>query len=139
MRRLATAAAAAVTVVAGVAAPAGAAPAPGPHSRHVCATAPVGAAACAAIVRTDAHGTPMAAAAPSGYGPSDLRSAYNLPATGGGGRTVAIVDAYNDPTAESDLAVYRSQYGLPPCTTGNGCFAKVNQNGGSSYPATSGG
>src|SRR5690349_13378831 len=100
MRRLATAAAAAVTVVAGVAAPA-----PGPHSRHVCATARAGAAACAALVRTDAHGTPMAAAAPSGYGPSDLRSAYNLPAAGGGRRTVAIVDAYNDPTAESDLAV----------------------------------
>ena len=49
--------------------------------------------------------------------------------------TVAIVDAYDDPNAESDLAAYRSQYGLAACTTANGCFRKVNQNGGTSYPA----
>ena len=47
---------------------------------------------------------------------------------------MAIVDAYNDPNAESDLAVYRSTYGLPACTTANGCFRKVNQYGGTSYP-----
>ncbi len=73
-----------------------------------------------------------------GYDPADLRSAYNLP-TGsqGTGQTVAIVDAYNDPDAESDLAAYRSQYGLPACTTANGCFKKVNQTGGTtSYPAS---
>ena len=43
--------------------------------------------------------------------------------------TIGIVDAYDDPNAESDLAVYRTQYGLPPCTTANGCFRKVNQSG----------
>src|SRR5208282_4992812 len=65
-----------------------------------------------------------------GYDPADLRSAYNLP-TGsqGTGQTVGIVDAYNDPDAESDLAAYRSQYGLPACTTANGCFKKVSQTG----------
>jgi len=42
---------------------------------------------------------------------------------------VAIVDAFDDPTAESDLAQYRSTYGLPPCTTANGCFKKVGQTG----------
>jgi subtilase family serine protease len=52
---------------------------------------------------------------------------------------VAIVDAYNDPTAEADLAVYRSQFGLPECSTANGCFQKVNQTGGTSYPTTNGG
>src|SRR6185436_8032079 len=52
----------------------------------------------------------------------------------GTGKTIAIVDAYDDPTAESDLAVFSSQYGLPACTTANGCFKKVDQNGGSSYP-----
>lgn len=52
---------------------------------------------------------------------------------------MAIVDAYNDPTAEADLAVYRSQYGLPACTTANGCFKKVNQTGGTSYPRTNAG
>ena len=54
---------------------------------------------------------------------------------GGTGKTVAIVDAYDDPSAEADLAVYRSTYGLPPCTTANGCFRKVDQNGGTAYPA----
>jgi subtilase family serine protease len=64
-----------------------------------------------------------------GYGPSDLRSAYHLNGTSGAGRTVAIVDAMDDPNAESDLAAYRSAYGLPACTTANGCFHKVNQSG----------
>lgn len=72
---------------------------------------------------------------PPGFGPADLQSAYALPSLSAGtGQTVAIVDAYDDVTAESDLAVYRAQYGLPPCTTANGCFRKVNQTGGSTPP-----
>ena len=47
---------------------------------------------------------------------------------------MAIVDAFDDPNAESDLAVYRSQYGLSACTTANGCFKKVNQTGGTDLP-----
>src|SRR5919204_3463706 len=80
---------------------------------------------------------PRAAAAPTaGYGPSDLRSAYGLPSSGGAGQTVAIVDAYGDTTAEADLNTYHSNYGLPPCTTANGCFKKVNQSGAQgSYPS----
>ena len=74
-----------------------------------------------------------------GYTPCDLQSAYQLPAssTGAGtGQTVAVVDAYDAPTAEADLNVYRSTYGLSPCTTANGCFKKVNQNGvQGSYPS----
>jgi subtilase family serine protease len=35
--------------------------------------------------------------------------------------------------------VFSSQYGLPACTTANGCFTKVNQTGGSSYPRTDSG
>lgn len=87
-------------------------------------------------VRTISSAT---AATPSGYGPPQLQSAYKLNTSGGAGRTVAIVDAYNDPNAESDLAVYRSQYGLPACTTANGCFRKVGENGGSSLPAANAG
>ncbi|HEV3320704.1 MAG TPA: S8 family serine peptidase [Solirubrobacteraceae bacterium] len=64
-----------------------------------------------------------------GFSPSDLRSAYKLPAKGGYGQTVAIVDAYNDPNAESDLAEYRAHYKLPECTKADGCFRKVNQKG----------
>ena len=79
---------------------------------------------------------PLAAAAPAGgYGPTDLQSAYKLP-NAGAGQTVAIVDAFDDSTAETDLATYRSTYGLPPCTTANGCFKKVNQSGvQGSYPS----
>ena len=71
----------------------------------------------------------------SGFGPADFASAYNIPAGLTGSPTVAIVDAQDDPNAESDLAVYRSQFGLPACTTANGCFKKVNQTGGTSYPS----
>src|SRR5207244_4408707 len=72
-------------------------------------------------------------ATPRGFGPVDLQSAYKLPsATAGSGATVAIVDAFDDPKAESDLATYRSQFGLPACTTANGCFRKLNQNGAAS-------
>ncbi|MEU6093467.1 hypothetical protein [Streptomyces sp. NPDC047079] len=76
-----------------------------------------------------------AAAAASGYGPASLQAAYNLPsASGGSGQTVAIADAYDDPNAESDLAVYRSPYGLSARITANGCLKKVDQNGGTSQP-----
>jgi N-acetylneuraminic acid mutarotase len=71
-------------------------------------------------------------------GPADLQNAYRLP-DGGDGRTVAIVDAYGYSKAEADLAVFRSYYGLPACTTGNGCFTTVDQRGGSDFPADNGG
>jgi subtilase family serine protease len=95
----------------------------------------VGHYACFAMRRADLGFTPRSAispqAAPSGYGPSSLQSAYKLPATGSG-RRVYIVDAYDDPNAASDLSTYRSQFGLPACTTANGCFQKLNQNGATS-------
>jgi subtilase family serine protease len=106
-----------------------------------------GTAHCYAKVVTDARGNirewaPAAGltrnAVPSGFGPSDLRSAYGItpPAgTPGSGPTIAIVDAYGYTNAEADLAKYRAQYGLGSCTTANGCFKKVNQNGvQGSYP-----
>jgi len=114
-------------------------------------------ALCHALVRTDVRGkAPGAVGGPSSggaspnalgnngaYDPSYLQSAYNLTslsATNGSGQTIAIVDAYDDPNAEKDLASYRSFFGLPPCTTANGCFRKVNQNGKQgSYPRRNGG
>ena len=83
------------------------------------------------VVREAGSDTPPS----GGYGPSQLQSAYNLAAASaadGTGQTVALVDAYDYPSAEADLAVYRSQYGLPPCTTANGCFEKVNEDGATS-------
>jgi len=69
--------------------------------------------------------------------PSELRAIYNIPysATQGSGHTIAVVDAYGASTAEADLATFSTQWGLPACTTANGCFTKVSQTGGTTYPA----
>jgi Ricin-type beta-trefoil lectin domain len=107
----------------------------GAPARRACpAPTRAGTMACLTLVRTDRRPEARLAhdAAPAGfgYGPSDLQSAYSLPSTSAGaGRTVAVVDAYDDPSAAADLATYRSAYGLPACTTANGCFEKVNENG----------
>lgn len=71
-----------------------------------------------------------------GYSPENLRDAYKLPSLSAGtGQTVAVVDAFDDPDAESDLKAYRAHYKLSECTATGGCFRKVNQAGGtSSYP-----
>jgi N-acetylneuraminic acid mutarotase len=71
-------------------------------------------------------------------GPNEIRSAYQLP-DAGAGMTVAIVDAFGYDNAEADLAVWRAHYGLPPCTTDNGCFTKIDQRGGTAYPEEDGG
>jgi subtilase family serine protease len=104
------------------------------NARAVCPAA-IAAANCHAWVVTDANGNPKATALPAGLGSADFASAYKLPTTTAGvGQTVAIVDAFDDPTVASDLAVYRSTFGLPACTTANGCFRKVDQRGGSVFP-----
>ena len=65
-----------------------------------------------------------------------MKAAYGFSTsdTAGSGMTIAIVDAYDLPTAENDLNVFSQQFGLPACTTANGCFTKVNQTGGTNYP-----
>ncbi len=84
---------------------------------------------------------PQASTSPTGLSPATIKSVYSFStsSTAGAGKTIAIVDAYDDPTAESDLGVFNSQYGLPACTTANGCFSKVNQTGGTSYPRVNSG
>jgi subtilase family serine protease len=137
LRRLAlTLVTGAALATAGLSVSATAAATTGHHtSERTCAAAThAGYAACLARVVTDSTGKPAVTAAPAGYGAPDIRAAYNLGSASGAGKTVAIVDAYDDPTAESDLGVYRSQYGLAACTTANGCFRKVNQTGGTTYP-----
>ena len=106
-------------------------------------------ASCGAHVVTDQNGQPRwhrnaefflphamsPMALPFGLGPADLASAYKVTSGGSAAITIAIVDAYGYANAESDLSTYRNMYGLPACTTANGCFTKVDQNGGTSYPA----
>jgi subtilase family serine protease len=134
---------------------AGAAPSSsGLHHRNdrVCSAPARGFAACDAVRQdtVDAAGRLVSTATagpdrlrrrvlPDGYGPADLQSAYNLPVATST-QTVAIVDAYDDPNAASDLATYRTMYGLPPCTVASGCFTKVSQTGSkTSLPRANGG
>ncbi|HUZ01419.1 MAG TPA: S53 family peptidase [Thermomicrobiaceae bacterium] len=117
-------------------------------SQRVCTDAGPGTASCTAEVRTDpaamsatpARGgiKPNAVGNGGAYDPSYLQSAYNvasLAKSAGGGQTVAIVDAYDDPNVAKDLSYYRAYFGLSACTTSSGCFRKVNQTGGSRYPS----
>jgi hypothetical protein len=107
---------------------------PAANVAAVCPPATPGTAECLALRRMDVPQLATASVTPGfvppGLGPAHLQSAYNLPGgNAGSGLTVAIVDAFDLPTAESDLAAYRTQFGLPACTTANGCFRKVQQTG----------
>jgi subtilase family serine protease len=116
---------------------ASAAPSAKLHPARVCAaTTAKGTAACHALKMVDAKGVAPAATAPPGSAldPTELQDAYNLAGLTSGGRTVAIVDAYGYPNLERDLGIYRSQFGLSPCTRANGCLRVINQTGGSSLP-----
>jgi subtilase family serine protease len=101
----------------------------------VCDVTGPGRAGCLAVHHETmtSDGQPVEkSAAWSGFGPADIRDAYGLSASSSA--TVAIVDAFDDPTAEADLATYRNHYNLAPCTTSNGCFTKVDASGGTAYP-----
>jgi len=72
-----------------------------------------------------------AAAAPTGFGPADLQSAYGIDPTKlatSAVPIVAITDAFGYPNLEADLAIYRQTYGLPACTVANGCLKIVGVN-----------
>jgi hypothetical protein len=107
--------------------------------KSVCGDAAPGYMHCDAEVATSTGGVQLRSSAPFGFSPSDLQKAYGVTgaaASKGGDQTIAIVDAFDAPKAESDLATYRAKFGLPACTSANGCFKKVDQNGGTSFPAS---
>ncbi|HEY4457585.1 MAG TPA: S8 family serine peptidase [Pseudonocardiaceae bacterium] len=88
---------------------------------------------CQSEVVTTAPGSdsPLSTPTPAGYGPADLAAAYHLPPQQVGRHgTIAILDAGYYPKLESDLAVYRTQFGLPPCTTADGCLRVISYDGG---------
>ncbi len=131
------------------------------RTRRVCSAAPHGRAACmserlllggesapatARSERQRALGKAQPALNGKPYPgfltPERLHDAYALPdeTAAGSSQTIALVDAFNDPTVEADLAVYDQQFGLPECTRANGCFTELNQEGKASpLPKTSGG
>ncbi len=80
------------------------------------------------LIKFDHKASHGGGGSPSGETPASLGSVYKLPSTGGGG-VIAIVDAFDYPTAENDLNVFSAQFGLPACTTANGCFKKVYASG----------
>ena len=127
------------------------------ETRRVCETPPPGEASCMASVlvarsaaaaahlhplglsATRQPDAPSPAAGDFGLRPQDLHAAYGLPTGAPTSQTIAIVDAYNDPAAETDLRTYDEAFSLPSCTTANGCFKQVNQHGETSnlpFPKT---
>src|SRR3990167_6614203 len=102
---------------------------------------------CHARVVADKGGHPLATTSPTGYSPEQFRTAYNLPSSAIGTPIIAIVDAYDNPNAYSDLSYYSSYFGLPvlPQCVGSiassavPCFKKINQSGGTTYPNTNSG
>ncbi|HEY3902986.1 MAG TPA: hypothetical protein VGM14_03620 [Streptosporangiaceae bacterium] len=107
-----------------------------PHTRPACPTSRSSqTAACMILIRTDIKQKPEGffhgkAPVGFGYGPADLVAAYKL-GSSKAVRKIAVVDAFNDPKAVSDLATYRSAWGLPKCikSTGAGCLTVTNQLG----------
>jgi subtilase family serine protease len=97
---------------------------------------------CHARVISDEKGNPKISIAPSGYGPLQFLKAYSLTGRTLVNQTIAIVDAYDQPSMLQDLNAYSKQFGIPTmsgCSVASGsvsspCFQKVNQNGGNSYP-----
>jgi subtilase family serine protease len=97
--------------------------------------------ACLAEVVTTSPGSKKALSSttPAGYGATDLEKAYGLTGDSGQSGTIAIIDAGAYPTLESDLDVYRAQYGLPACTSASGCLKIADYKGGPPLqPSTSG-
>ncbi len=91
-----------------------------------------------------------ATTSPTGLTPTQIWHAYGFDQIGcgltgttwpnsklcGNGQVIAIVDAYDNPNIESDLATFNKQFGLPPCTKANGCFTKATPQGGPKFDQT---
>lgn len=102
----------------------------------LCGTERFGDVRCHARLIVDDQGKPAASmSTPSGYGPAQLAGAYGLTGKSAGGRTLAIVDAYDQPNIKTDLDTYNATFGLPAFSG----LTKVDQNGGTNYPAVNSG
>ncbi len=104
-------------------------------------------ARCHARVIVNKNGKPQTITTPDAYGPAQLLGAYNLSGIAPSQQIIAIVDAYDHPSIQSDLDTYSAKFGIPslPACTGPvassemPCFQKVDQNGGTNYPVTNAG
>jgi hypothetical protein len=125
---------------------------------HVCPTPALGRAACLALrlvpltAAARAYSHPLAISRSVGAGvsvctppkadegcfgldPGEVHSVYDLPSKSESSKaqTIALIDAYNDPTAEADLETYDQTFGLGECTSTpvnkSKCFTQVNERG----------
>ena len=82
----------------------------------------------------------LSKSSPTGLPPSAIASVYKLSGLSGtsgagAGQIIALIDAYNDPNALSDLNKFNSQYGYPALTTctslsqSGPCFEQVDAQG----------
>src|SRR5580704_2841447 len=78
---------------------------------------------------------PTAPPASDGYAPADLASAYNFNTALTPDATIALVDVYSYAALETDLAAYRSAFGLPACSSSTGCLTIVDNGGGQEDPS----
>src|SRR5215475_4845208 len=90
---------------------------------------------CKAHVILDENNRVRPFATPAGLGPAQLASAYKLNAAITSTATIAIIDAFHYANAASDLATYRSTFGLPPCTVASGCLTILNPTNAKAPPA----
>jgi len=110
------------------------------HISHLCpAKAAPGHMTCFALRMMPNDGRILDGPPDSALDPTELQDAYNLKGLKSHGATVAIVDAFGYPNLERDLGVFRDYFGLPACTTKNGCLTIINQRGGRHLPPFSGG
>jgi hypothetical protein len=107
-----------------------------PHSSAATAhTHPLG------MTRSSPISSVSAAEGSYGLRPQDLHDAYFPASTEppeaptSEPQTIALVDAYNDPSAQADLETYEREFGLKKCpAAASSCFEQVNQRGGSGLP-----
>ena len=72
-----------------------------------------------------------AVSTPAGLRPDQIRKAYGFDqiVNKGKGQIIGIVDSFDHPAIEQDLATFNAMFGLSPCTTANGCFRKIYADG----------
>jgi subtilase family serine protease len=78
-----------------------------------------------------AAGASLSTPPTTAFTPSQIRHAYgfDLITNQGAGQTIALVDAYDDANAASDLSVFSQQFNLPACTISSGCFRQLYSSG----------
>jgi hypothetical protein len=108
---------------------------PGAHYKPLCPNPDAHGQRCFGQILVDADDRPIShpTSPPGGWTPTELEKAYGLPANGGAGTVIATFIGSHYTNAESDVAAYRSMFGMTPCTSANGCFTQITDTGGTDF------